>query len=227
MTALFNIIKENCKEKADAEDWDGVLAHLENPTNGVKDSTLRTSRWLMDTFDAVLDPNTGATEADLILGTLEASSVPRVKAALASMSSEGIDLSNDQVQGMIEKMAEAGNWSSDLKDRLKAFGVSSQTLAESSGVNPIDASVCEDHWNAGIAVENGTAEFTDKRVLFSLNSNPKSTSYSLRRIPVGVINGVPIKGKPIAIGGVKSAAAGKELTLINEVQAAIAKYLGE
>lgn len=224
---LYDLIETHAKDLAESGDWDGVLAKLNDPTQGVKDPTLRNFRWLIDEFDTVLDVNTGATEADLIISTLDGSDHPRVKAANKIMANEGIDLSNDQSQLLIDTLASQGGWTDDLRDRVKSCGVSSQTLGESSGVPNLTSQVCEDHWNAGVAVKNSTAIYSDERVLFSYNSNPKGSSYNLRRIPVGEMNGVPIKGRPINVGGLASTATGKELVLVNAIQSAINEYIGD
>ena len=127
---LDKLIGRNDTARAarDAGDDAAVLAALNAKTVKQTNNTLRTANWLMLEFDAVVDPATGATEADVILGTLQASTVPRVIAAVAALSNNGIDVSNPQVQDMIPAMeagaaAAGAAWPDGLAERLMKRGV--------------------------------------------------------------------------------------------------------
>jgi len=134
---LDKLIGRNDTARAarDAGDDAAVLAALNAKTVKQTNNTLRTANWLMLEFDAVVDPATGATEADVILGTLQASTVPRVIAAVAALSNNGIDVSNPQVQDMIPAMeagaaAAGAAWPDGLAGRLMEHGVWHITPAE-------------------------------------------------------------------------------------------------
>lgn len=136
---LANLIREHAAELAQAGKWDAVAAILNAPTVEVRDSTLRTTGWLMQSLTAVIDPATGMTEADLVLGTLQRSTIPRVRAAYDRMSSIGLDLSDPQAQELIPALGAAANWPENLTDRIKSAGVSMWSLAG----NPVTAEQCE------------------------------------------------------------------------------------
>jgi len=136
-------------------DNDAALLSLLNTEDiPLRDQTLRTTRWLMLNFDAVIDEETGATEADLILGAMQAGPSPRVKAGYDAMGSLGIDLSDSQVQTMIEVLGASAGWSADLISRLKAVGVTGQTSIAKQSIgreatqDDIDAVRREDVWES-------------------------------------------------------------------------------
>lgn len=107
---------------AQAGDFVTVQAIVAAHTVTVKDATPRTTSWLSTTF---VDPvgETGLTEADVVLGTLQASTIPRVKAAYQTMTVSGLDFADQSVQSMLPQLATAGGWPDGLADRLAAFGV--------------------------------------------------------------------------------------------------------
>lgn len=119
---LVELINEHCYSDAVAENWETVASTLNSLTQTVIDNTLRNAKWIMVTFNEIKDVNTGATEADIILGTLQAATFPRVKAAYDTLCSEGIDLSNDQVQTMLPLIAQAGGWPDGLVERVLQAG---------------------------------------------------------------------------------------------------------
>ena len=86
----------------------------------------------------VVNPQTGATEADVVLGTLQQSTVPRVKAAYDSLCSTGIDLSEAQVQQMLPILATAANWPAGLAEKIMQAGLWNEPLLSS----PVTAEDC-------------------------------------------------------------------------------------
>jgi len=110
-----------------SESDSSLLTALNSVDIPVRDTTLRSTRWLMLNFTNIVSEESGATESDVILGTLQASSNPRVRAAYEAMGSFVVDLSDPQVQTMIGVLGAAAGWPSDLIARLKAAGVTSQT----------------------------------------------------------------------------------------------------
>jgi len=136
--SLDKVIRRNDAARAarDAGDDAAVLAALNAPTIQQTDNTPRTANWIMVEFDAVVDVATGATEADVILGTLQAAThIPRVVAAVSALSANGIDLSNPQVQIMLPALVAGADaagdpWPPGLVDRVLAHGVWHITPAE-------------------------------------------------------------------------------------------------
>lgn len=226
MTQLYDAIKSNALADAQAGDWPSVAATLNAPSVGVRNTELRTTRWLMQQFTTVVDQQTGATEADLVLGTLQQSTVPRVQAALQSMAADGIDLSDPQVQQMIPALGAAAGWSQDLIDRLLVAGFEQRSPAQIAGFGEVTAQQCADHWAAGQAIEAGTVTYDKRRVLLSLNSRPGSQNLSLIVTPIGDVGSVEIEGQRSTVVVQGSKATGAEKTLLNAVEAAVAAYLG-
>ena len=90
------------------------------------DRTPRTTSWLSSTFTNSVG-DAGLTEADVVLATLQAATIPRVKAAYQTMTVSGLDFADDSVQSMLPQLAAAGGWPDGLSDRLAAFGVQTST----------------------------------------------------------------------------------------------------
>lgn len=120
--SLVSLINQHALSAAQAGDWQAVADTLNALTTEVRDNTLRTARWLMLQLTDVVNPQTGMTESDVVLGTLQQSSIPRVKAAYDSLVSDGIDLSDDQVQQMIPVLAAAAGWPAGLADKILQAG---------------------------------------------------------------------------------------------------------
>jgi len=144
MSALASVIQANATARAACEsgDWSAAVASLKSDTVKQRDSTLRSSRWLMLEFSGQADGmSAGTTEADVILSTLQQSVNPRVIAAYQAMAFDGIDLSDPQVQEMLPLLAQAGAWPEGLVHRVQAKGVTivSKAEAETGEVPTIDS----------------------------------------------------------------------------------------
>ena len=143
---LIDVIKsyEAAMTAAAAGNWTAVVEIVAAHTVTVKDSTARTASWLSTTF---VDPvgETGLTEADVVLGTLQASTIPRVKAAYQTMTVSGLDFADDSVQSMLPQLATAGGWPDGLADRLASFGVT-----KSKPFDGVTAGECETTWKSDI-----------------------------------------------------------------------------
>lgn len=111
---LYALIQQHAPAAFAAGDDAAVCQALNTPSVLRRDSTLRTARWLIDTF--------GVPDAEKILGTLQASSSAVVKAGYDSLTSGGLDLSHPTTQALIDQLGAAGNWGADLAARLKAKG---------------------------------------------------------------------------------------------------------
>ena len=143
MNILNSLICEHALQDANDGKWESVAKILNAPTIEQRDDTLRSTGWLMQNLTAVVDPTTGATEADLVLGTLQRATVPRVRAAYDRMSAVGIDLSEPQVQAMLPFLAVGGKWPAGLADRIAAAGVKTVSLVEATGLESVTAAVCQ------------------------------------------------------------------------------------
>ena len=143
MNIINQLINEHALDSALAGDWESVAKTLNAPTIDRRDDTLRSTGWLMQQLTAVVDPTTGATEADLVLGTLQRATVPRVRAAYDRMSAVGIDLSEPQVQAMLPFLAVVGKWPAGLVDRIAAAGLKTISPAESVGLESVTSEVCQ------------------------------------------------------------------------------------
>lgn len=66
----------------------------------------------------------GVDAGRLVLGTLQAASEadPIFAAAYQALVTVGISLSDDLRQGMIDQLAQAGNWTNSVRDAVKALG---------------------------------------------------------------------------------------------------------
>lgn len=144
---LIEIIKSFPQASTEAEigNWENVAAILNSLKRQVIDNTLRSSRWLMTYLSDIVDPNTGATEADIVLGTLQAANLPRVKAAYNTLCADGIDLSNDQVQSMLPLLAQAANWPEGLVEKITRVGVREESVVNTT------ASECQSAWEDEVA----------------------------------------------------------------------------
>lgn len=222
---VYAAIQRYAAADATAGDWTAVADSLNSPVD-IPINDLRTTRWLMQQLTDVVDTNTGATTADVVLSALQSSTHPRVIAALQVMSSNGIDLSDTQTQKMIEVIGNDAGWSAEFTDSIKALGFDSSTHATLAGIPGITAEQAESHYAAGQAVENDDVTYDQRRVLFCLNDGPVNDSMTLRVTPVGVVNGVEVKGTSQNVGGVASGLTGRELALFTDVQSRIDAYLG-
>ena len=128
--SLINHIKQRALASAQSGNWSAVAATLNAATKEVRDTTLRSARWLMLQL--------GATEADVVLGTLQQSTIPRVRAAYDSLCSTGIDLSEAQVQQMLPQLATAASWPAGLAEKIMQAGLQIVPLLSS----PVAAEDC-------------------------------------------------------------------------------------
>ena len=145
--ALIDLINAHALSAAQAENWQAVADTLNSLTTEVRDTTLRTGRWLMLQLPNVVNQQTGITESDIVLGTLQQSTIPRVKAAYDSLVNGGIDLSEDQVQQMIPVLAQAASWPNGLDQKILQAGRKSVAVLETATT----ADACRDAWNQTLA----------------------------------------------------------------------------
>ena len=130
--SLIDLINAHALSAAQAGNWQAVADTLNALTTEVRDTTLRTGRWLMLQLPNVVNQQTGMTESDIVLGTLQHSTIPRVKAAYDSLVNGGIDLSDDQVQTVIPILAAGANWPAGLANKILQAGRRNVAVLETS-----------------------------------------------------------------------------------------------
>lgn len=117
-----------------AGDWTAAVAALNSDTTTITDSTLRTTRWLIvELPDQAVGFPAGTTEADVVLGSMQSSTIPRVLAAYQAMSAGGIDLSDPQSQELIPVLAASGGWPAGLEQKVAEAGVRVESKFEAEG----------------------------------------------------------------------------------------------
>jgi len=109
-----------------AGDYVGAAAAFDANSITLTDKTLRTTRWLIETFNTVVDVALDKTEADLIIDGLASSTLGRAKNMLAMMNAEGVDLSTTEIQKLLNNVAVSAGWSTNLRNRLKRWGTWTQ-----------------------------------------------------------------------------------------------------
>lgn len=121
---IIDAIQSNATILAACQAADYVLAATLFAANSVErtDSTLRTTTWLINTFDTVTDMPSDTTEADVIIAGFKTSPLARAQAALDSMNGAGVDLSTTLMQKLITNVAASAAWSTNLRNRLKRKG---------------------------------------------------------------------------------------------------------
>jgi hypothetical protein len=117
-----------------AGDWTAAVAAVNSDTTTITDSTLRTTRWLIvELPDQAVGFPAGTTEADVVLGSMQSSTIPRVLAAYQAMSAGGIDLSDPQSQELIPVLAASGGWPAGLEQKVSEAGVKVESKFEAEG----------------------------------------------------------------------------------------------
>lgn len=224
MNPLHKAIKENANAAAQSEDWVAVAAILNATDQPARITELRNSRWLMN--ELAEDLGNGTTEADVVLSTMQASTIPRVKEALKLMGSDGVDLSDPQSQAMLTVLASAGGWSSTITDKLHALSFDYTSKAQLAGHPGVTAATCQAVYEAETANEAGNVVFDLRRVLLCMNDGPVNDSFTLRVTPLAVVSGIEVSGTTTTIGGVASNFTGRELALYLAIHSLVDNYLG-
>jgi hypothetical protein len=131
---LANLIREHALTEAQSGDWSAVAEILNAPTVAVRNP----KSW---TF-ADLIGLVGAEGAALVGGTIQAAGAanPIFDSAWIALSVTGLQLHTDERQQMIDGLAAAGNWPDQLRDTVKAAGLSYTSLSDATGKD------CEAAW---------------------------------------------------------------------------------
>lgn len=149
--SLIELIREHALSAAQAGNWPAVADTLNALTTEVRVTELRTARWLMLQLTEPAGTVNGVplTEADVVLGTLQAATIPRVKAAYDSLCNGGLDLSEDQVQEMLPLLAQAGNWPAGLAAKVMQAGRRNVAVLET----PVTSTDCQKAWEAAVSTQ--------------------------------------------------------------------------
>lgn len=144
--SLISLINQHALSAAQAGNWSSVASTLNALTHPVRDTTLRTARWLMLQLATPVGTQNGfpITEADVVLGTLQQATLPRVKAAYDSLVNGGLDLSEEQVQDMLPALAIAANWPNGLAQKVMQAGRRTEAVLSP----PTNAIACEAAWRS-------------------------------------------------------------------------------
>ena len=131
---LIYLIKTHALTEAQSGDWSAVAAILNAPTVEVRNP----KSW---TF-ADLIGLVGAEGAAFVGATIQAAgaSNPIFASAWIALSVTGLQLHTDDRQQMIDGLAVAGNWPSDLTAAVKAAGLSYTSLSDAT------ADDCQKAW---------------------------------------------------------------------------------
>lgn len=141
---IYQIIAEVASAAYDSGDYQAVADALNTPRHEMKDDTRRNTNWITSTFKDPVEGQPGFTEADVVLASMQNSTIPRVKAAYQTMTSgkdgEGISLADPQTIQFIEYLSAADSWPVGLADRIKVYGVWQESDADQlNGGKPFTA----------------------------------------------------------------------------------------
>lgn len=133
---LAELIKNNALSEAQAGDWQAVADKLNTPTIEVRNP----KSWTMADLIGLV----GTEGAALVGGTIQAagSSNPIFAGAWIALNVTGLQLHTDERQQMIDGLALAGNWPDQLRDMVKAAGLTYTSLAG----NTVTAEQCQAAW---------------------------------------------------------------------------------
>jgi hypothetical protein len=133
---LGKLIREHALTEAQASDWAGVAAILNAPTVEVRNP----KSWTMADLINLVEPESAA----LIGGTIQAAGAtnPIFAGAWIAFNVTGLQLHTAERQAMIDGLASAGNWSTELRTAVKAAGITYTSLAG----RDVTAEECEVEW---------------------------------------------------------------------------------
>jgi hypothetical protein len=132
--SLIDLIKTHCLNDAQAGNWSAVSAKLNAQTAVVRNP----KSWTMADLIGLV----GAEGAALVGGTIQAAgaSNPIFAGAWIALNVTGLQLHSEERQQMIDGLASAGTWPNELRDAVKAAGVTTEPLVVAS------ANSCEAAW---------------------------------------------------------------------------------
>lgn len=119
---LVDLIKTHCLADAEAGNWSAVAATLNAQTVIVRNP----KSWTFADLIGLVQPEGAA----LVGETIQAAGVtnPIFASAWIALSVTGLQLHTDERQQMIDGLALAGNWPDQLRDTVKAAGVTYTSL---------------------------------------------------------------------------------------------------
>jgi len=132
---LIDLIKTHALTEAQSGDWSAVAAILNAATVEVRNP----KSWTFADLIGLVQ----AEGAALVGGTIQAAgaSNPIFASAWIALSVTGLQLHTDERQQMIDGLAQAGNWPDQLRDTVKAAGLTYTSLADAT------AEECQAAWD--------------------------------------------------------------------------------
>jgi hypothetical protein len=123
---LANLIRQHALADAQAGNWVAVAATLNAQTVVVRNP----KSWTFADLIGLVQPEGAA----LVGGTIQAAgaSNPIFASAWIALSVTGLQLHTDERQQMIDGLASAGDWPDQLRDTVKAAGVTYTSLVGST-----------------------------------------------------------------------------------------------
>jgi len=146
---LIDLIKTHALTEAQSGDWSAVAAILNAPTVEVRNA----KSWTFADLIGLVQPEGAA----LVGGTIQAAGVsnPIFASAWIALSVTGLQLHTDERQQMIDGLASAGNWPDQLRDAVKAAGLSYTSLSNAT------AEECEAAWKRDVLAQIWTTALND------------------------------------------------------------------
>ena len=135
---LIDLIKTHALTEAQSGDWSAVAAILNAPTVEVRNS----KSWTFADLIGLVQPEGAA----LVGGTIQAAGAtnPIFASAWIALSVTGLHLHTDERQQMIDGLALAGNWPDQLRNTVKAAGLSYTSLSDAN------AEECQAAWDRDV-----------------------------------------------------------------------------
>jgi hypothetical protein len=132
---LIDAIKTHALTEAQSGDWSAVAAILNAPTVEVRNP----KSWTMADLIGLV----GAQSAATVGGTIQAAGAnsPIFAGAWIALNVTGLQLHTAERQAMIDGLAAAGSWPDQLRDTVKAAGLTYTSLSDAT------AEQCQAAWD--------------------------------------------------------------------------------
>jgi hypothetical protein len=175
---LIDLIKTHALTEAQSGDWSAVAAILNAPTVEVRNP----KSWTMADLIGLVQPEGAA----LVGGTIKVAGAtnPIFDGAWIALNVAGLQLHTDERQKMIDSLALAGNWPDQLRDTVKAVGLSYTSLSDAT------AEQCEAAWLLDLkAIALETVVTTASEAAREEYRKEESTPESIVAAAVAVLEG--------------------------------------
>lgn len=144
---LINLIREHALQAAQEGDFAAVATTLNAQTVEVRNP----KSWTMADLIGLVQPEGAA----LVGGTIRAAGANDAifDGAWIALNVTGLQLHTDERQHMIDGLALAGNWPAQLRDTVKAAGLTYTSLAGDA----VTAGECQAAWNRDVLQSEWTS----------------------------------------------------------------------